>query len=143
LVSFRSNYFFPHELPVIINIPPQIDTSTIREHSTTISVPLPPLSVSQRCQIGWSTHHVRLTCNFIDFSSSFTLTFKLKLYHLILSHPIFLSHTYSQLSQLELDPHLPSQLSHVHLLQHLHHHQLRPTGYWLDEGIVCKRRLPN
>jgi hypothetical protein len=33
--------FSSHELPTIVNMPPRTDTSTIREHSTSIYVPLP------------------------------------------------------------------------------------------------------
>jgi hypothetical protein len=36
IISFRGNYIFPHELSAIVNMPPQIDTSTKKKHATTI-----------------------------------------------------------------------------------------------------------
>jgi hypothetical protein len=38
-----SNYLSPTSTTAIVNMPPRTYTSTIREHSTTISVPLTPL----------------------------------------------------------------------------------------------------
>jgi hypothetical protein len=39
-LKIGGNYIISHELPAIVNMLPRTDTSTIREHSTTIYVPL-------------------------------------------------------------------------------------------------------
>jgi hypothetical protein len=41
LFSYGELPFFPHELPVIVNMPPRPDTLTKKEHATTSFVTLP------------------------------------------------------------------------------------------------------
>jgi hypothetical protein len=49
-LSFWGNYFFPHELPGCVILPPRTTTSTKREHQTTIFTHFAPFRQSNSCK---------------------------------------------------------------------------------------------
>jgi hypothetical protein len=56
IINYRGNYFSPHQLPAIVNMPPWTDTSTKREHPITNFTYIAPLR--QGILLTWTEYFI-------------------------------------------------------------------------------------